>query len=265
MRIDPSLHLEKYGITVWKETFLETWDYKRTIVAETPVQFRGGWIDVGYIGAFSYMGAGHSLINHVAQIGRFCAIGPDVVMGHIEHEILSLTPHPMFSWEFDKNWNIAEPLYENKEFILELRKKRGDLISRNSYIEIGNDVWIGYGAYISRGVKIGDGAVVAARAVVVKDVPPYTVVGGVPAKPIKQRFNDKIVEKLLKLRWWDYGPLILKDVDITDIKKTIYMIEERIARGFPKYVCDKIEVNQEKNKIYLLTKEGERRLIHGSA
>lgn len=71
-------------------------------------------------------------------------------------------------------------------------------------IVIGNDVWIGYEAVILSGVKIGDGAVIGARAVVTKDVPPYTVVGGVPAKTIRKRFDDATVEKLLALRWWGW-------------------------------------------------------------
>ena len=69
---------------------------------------------------------------------------------------------------------------------------------------IGNDVWIGYEAVILSGVTVGDGAVIGARAVVTKDVPPYTVVGGVPAKEIKKRFDEKTVEALLNLRWWDW-------------------------------------------------------------
>ncbi len=69
---------------------------------------------------------------------------------------------------------------------------------------IGNDVWIGYQAVILSGVTIGDGAIVGSRAVVTKDVPAYTIVGGVPAKSIRRRFPDKIIEMLLQLQWWDW-------------------------------------------------------------
>ena len=71
-------------------------------------------------------------------------------------------------------------------------------------ILIGNDVWIGYEAVILSGVAIGDGAIVAARSVVTKDVPPYTIVGGVPAKPIRRRFDQETIDALLELRWWDW-------------------------------------------------------------
>lgn len=74
---------------------------------------------------------------------------------------------------------------------------KGDII-------IGNDVWIGFEAIVMAGVRIGDGAIVAARAVVTHDVPPYTIVGGVPAKVIRKRFDDKVIQKLVTLKWWEW-------------------------------------------------------------
>lgn len=71
-------------------------------------------------------------------------------------------------------------------------------------IIIGNDVWIGYEAVILSGVTIGDGAVIGCRAVVTKDVPPYTIVGGVPAKPIRKRFDEETIKELQKIKWWDW-------------------------------------------------------------
>ena len=69
---------------------------------------------------------------------------------------------------------------------------------------VGNDVWIGYEAIVLAGVTIGDGAIIGSRAVVTKDVPPYTIVGGVPAKPIRKRYDDAVIERLEALRWWDW-------------------------------------------------------------
>lgn len=71
-------------------------------------------------------------------------------------------------------------------------------------IVIGNDVWIGYQAIVMQGVTIGDGAIIGARAVVTKDIPPYTIVGGVPAKPIRKRFSDEVLLQLLKIKWWEW-------------------------------------------------------------
>lgn len=254
--------LKKFGVNIiWPTTLVSnTWE-KRLIIAEKNIQLRGGIIEVDEIGAFSYLGEGRTNIKHVSKIGRFCAIAPDVTIGAIEHSILSLTHHPMFAWQMDKTWTDAEGLYEDKQFIANLQQRKSQQVKRTGKVTIGNDVWIGTGAYISRGVTIGDGAVIAARAVVTKDVPPYTVVAGVPAKPIKQRFSDKAIEKLLDLKWWEYGPLILKNIDISDIHSTIYEIEERIARGYMKYNPDKIEFDIKENSVYHLKSNGERELI----
>ena len=100
---------------------------------------------------------------------------------------LSNYTFPIFfdEWELDAK-NIRDA-WDNK----------GDIV-------IGNDVWIGYEAVIMSGVRIGDGAVIGTRAVVTKDVPPYTIVGGLPAKPIRRRYDEETAARLEKLRWWDW-------------------------------------------------------------
>ena len=100
---------------------------------------------------------------------------------------ISRNPFPLFfeEWELDKK-NVTDS-WDNK----------GDIV-------IGSDVWIGYEAVVMAGVTIGDGAVIGTRAVVTKDVPPYTIVGGIPAKPIRKRFSEETVQALLDLRWWDW-------------------------------------------------------------
>lgn len=85
------------------------------------------------------------------------------------------------------------------------KKNVADSWDNKGDIIVGNDVWIGYEAVILSGVTIGDGAVIGARAVVTKDVPPYTIVGGVPAKPIKKRFSEENIKKLQSIRWWDWS------------------------------------------------------------
>lgn len=135
----------------------------------------------------------HYPINHdKLLIGKFCSIacGAKFLFNSANHTLASLStyPFPLFfdEWELEKT-NVTEA-WDNK----------GDII-------VGNDVWIGYEAVILAGVMIGDGAIIGTRAVVTKDVPPYTVVGGVPAKPIRKRFNDETVTELLKLKWWDWS------------------------------------------------------------
>lgn len=101
---------------------------------------------------------------------------------------LSTYPFPIFFEEWDLAIKDVATAWDNK----------GDII-------IGNDVWIGYEAVIMAGVTIGDGAIIGTRAVVTKDIPPYTIVGGVPAKPIHKRFSDETISLLLKLKWWNWS------------------------------------------------------------
>lgn len=124
-------------------------------------------------------------------IGKFCSIayGAKFLFTSGNHSLKSLSNYtfPVFyeEWELDSS-KICDA-WDNK----------GDIV-------IGNDVWVGYEAVIMSGVKIGNGAIIGTRAVVTKDVPPYTIVGGVPAKPIRSRFDDTIIKKLEALRWWDW-------------------------------------------------------------
>lgn len=124
-------------------------------------------------------------------IGKFCSIacGAKFLFNSANHTLSSLStyPFPLFfeEWGLEKR-NVAAS-WDNK----------GDIV-------IGNDVWIGYEAVIMAGVTIGDGAIIGARAVVTKDVPPYTVAGGIPAKPIKKRYPEETIAALSELKWWDW-------------------------------------------------------------
>ncbi|MDY5911920.1 MAG: CatB-related O-acetyltransferase [Inconstantimicrobium porci] len=134
----------------------------------------------------------HYPINHDKLIiGQFCSIacGARFIFNCANHTLNSLSTYtfPLFFEEWDLNVKDISSAWDNK----------GD-------ITIGNDVWIGYEAVIMSGVTIGDGAIIGTRALVTKDVPPYTIVGGVPAKPIRKRFDDKTIEKLLQIKWWGW-------------------------------------------------------------
>ena len=131
------------------------------------------------------------------KIGKFCSIacGAKFLFTSGNHSMKSLSTYtfPIFFDEWGLDVKDIRSAWDNK----------GDIV-------IGNDVWIGYEAVILSGVTIGDGAIIGARAVVTKDVPPYTIVGGVPAKPIRKRFDDTIIEKLETLRWWDWDEETIK-------------------------------------------------------
>lgn len=124
-------------------------------------------------------------------IGKFCSIacGAKFLFNSANHTLTSLSTYtfPLFFEEWDLEMKNVAKAWDNK----------GNII-------IGNDVWIGYDAIILSGVTIGDGAIIGARAVVTKDVPPYTIVGGVPAKTIRKRFDEKTIKSLLSLKWWDW-------------------------------------------------------------
>ena len=147
------------------------------------------------------------------KIGKFCSIacGTKFLFTSANHSMKSLStyPFPIFfeEWGLDMK-NICDA-WDNK----------GDIV-------IGNDVWIGYEAVILSGVTIGNGAIIGTRAVVTKDVPPYTIVGGIPAKPIRKRFDDETIEKLEGLQWWDWNEekiarnlMAIKDGKLDELEK----------------------------------------------
>ena len=122
-------------------------------------------------------------------IGKFCmlASGVEFIMNGANHLAQAVTAYPFAI--FGGDWSDA---MDGKSY-----PSKGDTI-------IGNDVWIGYRAAILPGVKIGDGAIIGSYSVVTKDVPPYTIVGGNPAQPIRKRFDEETIARLLELAWWDW-------------------------------------------------------------
>lgn len=124
-------------------------------------------------------------------IGKFCSIacGTRFLFNCANHTLSSLSTYtfPLFYEE----WNLE------KSNVVSAWDNKGDII-------IGDDVWIGYEAVIMSGVHVGNGAIIAARAVVTKDVPPYTIVGGTPAREIRKRFDTDVIKRLLMLKWWDW-------------------------------------------------------------
>lgn len=134
------------------------------------------------------------------KIGRFCSISKNVVILLAgEHRSDWITTYP-----FNTHYRARDIFFNESQHFEGGPNTKGDVI-------IGNDVWIGINAMILSGVEIGDGAVIGASSVVAKDVPPYAIVAGNPARIIRMRFDDDIIEKLLKIRWWNWDLQRIKE------------------------------------------------------
>lgn len=146
------------------------------------------------MGDYSYVGRGSRVIH--ADVGKFCSIAGDVKLGMGTHSLDKLSTSPIFTECHNSTghqWVKHQTVNPYKRTI------------------VGNDVWIGSSAMIMGGVTIGNGAVIGAGAIVTKDVPPYAIVAGVPAKIIRYRFPCELIEKLETLKWWDLPESALRD------------------------------------------------------
>lgn len=175
------------------------------------------------IGAFSYS---FSRSDVYLRMGRYCSIALNVVLMGSSHPDHWVSSHP-FSHNPGSLQGVRAYLKDVKaeRFILEPYEQP------DPFAYIGHDVWIGDQAMIKRGVKVGHGAIIGARAVVTKDVPPYAIVGGVPAKVIRYRFTEEIIERLLASQWWRYGPDVLQASDIRDPERFLDRLLNQENRG----------------------------------
>ena len=130
----------------------------------------------------------YDFIGDKLIIGKFCQIGAGVefVMNGANHQMNAVSTYPFYIFG---SWDQSAPSKEDLPF-------KGDTV-------VGNDVWIGQNSTILPGVHIGDGAIIGLNSVVTRDVPPYTIVAGNPAKAVRKRFDDELIDLLLKLKWWD--------------------------------------------------------------
>ncbi|TDF94736.1 DapH/DapD/GlmU-related protein [Paenibacillus piri] len=166
--------------------------------------FAGEWTSIGpnnkliesRIGDYTYT-MDDVTINY-AEVGKFTSIASHVCINPVDHPMDRVTQHHMTYRR--ASYGFAET---NDEDIFNWR--------RNNRVTIGHDVWIGHGAIIMKGVHVGTGAVIGSGAIVTKDIEPYTVVVGVPAKPIKKRFSQDVIDSLLKIAWWEWPRDLLEE------------------------------------------------------
>lgn len=167
----------------------------RDSVFESPSKVEARSTVIGTkMGRYSYCGYNCTLIN--CTIGRFCSIADNVTVG--------LANHPM-------EWVSTSPAFYRGKDSIPKDLATLDYDPSSSKTKIGNDVWIGDNVMIKAGVTVGDGAVIGMGSIVTKDVPAYAVVAGVPARVVKMRFPEEMTERLLKSRWWDLDPAVLKE------------------------------------------------------
>ncbi|GEP12797.1 CatB-related O-acetyltransferase [Methylobacterium gnaphalii] len=198
------------------------WDAK----LEVPCRIEGFLHGSCEVGAYTYILQGSTAWS--SKIGRFCSIAPGVTIGPGEHSTDFLSTHPFVTDMGDSVCGFSH-VYPSYRSWLGAPNTRW---RTPSFVEIGNDVWIGQNVIVIEGVKVGDGAVLAGGAVVSKDVPPYAIVGGVPAKVLRYRFTPDIIERLLLLRWWDYDLTpVTASIDFTDLPSAIALIEARVDDG----------------------------------
>lgn len=187
------------------------------------------------IGAFSYT---RSSFPCSVEIGRYCAIGTGVEVMGVDHPMERLS---MGGFDYSKRsiFEAAREDFNSAQKITPLptRKLKGQ--------QIGHDVWIGNDALIGRGVKIGNGAVIATRSIVTKDVPDYAIVAGSPARVKRLRFPEKLVERLLTSKWWEYNFTSFDKLDTTRPEIFLDQFEELVQAGKLKpWEPNKIDLNQ---------------------
>ena len=196
----------------------------------------------------------HYPINHDRLIiGKFCSIacGAKFIFNCANHTLKSLSTYtfPLFFEEWDLPKSEVATAWDNK----------GDIV-------IGNDVWIGYDAVIMAGVTIGDGAIIGTRAVVVKDVEPYSIVGGIPAKEIRKRFSPDIIARLRKLQWWNWPPEKIQSIIQYIQNGNIEVVRQRCADHVCALCIDRTAtINEAEDRVHDEADDGGRngRIAHG--
>lgn len=243
----PRIKLSQDQKSLLKEAGVESFHglnvhFPTDVLLETPCSIK--WMNIEHslkMGAFSYAVSG---FYFSVEIMRYVSIGESVQIGRQDHHTnwLSTSPFqylnaPLF--DVGKSFAGADEYHGYRSHLI--GKVAGNPARKTT---IKNDVWIGHGAFIKAGVTIGEGAIVAAHSVVVKDVPDYAVVAGNPAVVKKYRIPEKFIGALLETKWWEYAPWQLTSVQFNDIERSIENLNELRSSGVSVYRPDVLSLEK---------------------
>ncbi len=182
------------------------------------------------LGAFSYAVSG---FFSGVTIGRYTSIGEAVQIGRANHAMTWVSTSPFF-YLTEKMFNVGHDFSDGSSYHNYAAPPRPHAnATAFKSVSIGNDVYIGHGAMVMPGVRIGDGAIVAAMSVVTKNVPPFAIVGGNPARIIRMRLDPILVAQLLHLQWWRFAPWQLTGIDLSNPSEAIDGIKELATNAVP--------------------------------
>ncbi len=225
----------------WESHFVElgiSWQlFKQSVSNKTRLRLEGP-IRIGMfyvatrleVGAFSYMHDGQAFD---LEIGRYCSIGRNLYALQPNHPVDWLSTNP-FQYQPDVFLGAKSTYFEG--FVTQQRPHVS-----NKTTTIGNDVWIGSNVTLISGITIGDGAIIGAGSIVTKDVPPYAIVGGNPARILRHRFDADTVAALLDLQWWTLHPSELSGLEFSNIERCISQLRQRIDDGTEPFAPDVLE------------------------
>lgn len=215
--------LAAYGLALQEPSLL-----KGSLSFERPAWVFAHRVKASSIGAFSYLNASGTSSVYRARLGRYVQIAESCIIGPPEHPMDWFSNHPFAFTRPDH----MPAMYALEDFA----RLAPDADSGPAWAEgesetrLGHEAYVGAGSLVKRGVTIGDGAVIGARSVVTRDIPPYTVAVGSPARVVRDRFAAPLVERLLALQWWRYDLAPWKkQVDFSQVEATLEFFEERVA------------------------------------
>jgi acetyltransferase-like isoleucine patch superfamily enzyme len=190
----------------------EAWGMRHVELKSMPTHFQAFSPGMPHVGKWSYASESDFRVAYPeSKIGSFCSIGRGCVLGCGYHPTHFLSTSPYFYFDA-LSWKDKEAPSHNEFW-------------KNDPVELGHDVWLGENVFVMNGVKIGTGAVVGTGSIVTKDVPPYAIVAGVPARIIRMRFSPEIIEKLLASKWWELEDDVIRKIPYDNIEQAIEFLE----------------------------------------